>query len=380
MSNQDIPLSTPWLTEHERALVLECIDSGWISSVSPMVQRFEHALAAYTGAHYVVATQSGTAALHLSLLLVGVQAGDRVLIPNMTFVASANAVAYIGAQPILVDCEPQNWQLDIALLERFLSQETEVREGKCWHTKHNYRIAALMPVHVLGSMGEMERLIQIADHYALPIVEDASEAIGTAALGKHAGTWGTLGCLSFNGNKLLTTAGGGALLTNDAELAKRALHLSTQAKSGGKEYIHDTLGFNYRMSGLHAALGVAQLARIEELLVHRADVATYYREALEDIRDIRWQSVGEDQQANHWLPTLRSSQRDPLLQACWEAKIHARGLWTPMNQLPMYKACRYLSDTDQSGCLYREAVSLPADASLEENSLQSVIKCIRSLY
>lgn len=241
-----IPLSVPNLNGNEWKYIKECLDTNWVSSVGSYVDKFEKSLVDFTGAKYAVSTVNGSAALHISMLLAGVQQNDYVIIPNVTFIASANTVTYLKASPILIDIDVDTWQMDLNLLEEFLSKETEVKNNACHYKKNNRIIRCIMPVHVLGNMCDMDKLIDIAGRFCLTIVEDATESLGSYYKEKHSGTFGLFGCISFNGNKIITTGGGGMILTNDETLAKKAKHLTTQAKSDSFEYLHDEIGYNYR--------------------------------------------------------------------------------------------------------------------------------------
>lgn len=268
-----IPLSIPNISGNEWQYVKECLDTGWISSVGAYVNRFEEALAEYTGARYAVATMNGTAALHIALKLAGVQPGDLVIVPNITFVASCNAITYAGATPLLIDIDPHTWQMDLDLLEEYLAAHTALNEGEKRirpFLRHSGRyIGAIMPVHVLGNMVNMERLMEIAKRYHLPVVEDSTEALGSYYKGKHAGQFGLMGTFSFNGNKIISTGGGGMIVTDDEILAKQAKHLTTTAKVDPFEYRHDAIGYNYRLVNILAAVGVAQMEQLPCFLLRK---------------------------------------------------------------------------------------------------------------
>ncbi|MEM6807169.1 MAG: aminotransferase class I/II-fold pyridoxal phosphate-dependent enzyme, partial [Bacteroidota bacterium] len=261
--SKSIPLSIPTLGGNEWTYIKECLDTNWVSSVGSYVTAFEESLASYTGAPYAIATVNGTAALHISLILAGVERDDYVIVPNITFIASANSVAYAGANPLFIDIEEESWQMDLNLLESFLIEETEESENGRIYKKDGKRIKAIMPVHVLGNMTEMDRLMDIARRFALLVIEDSTEALGSRYKGQHAGTFGELGCFSFNGNKIITTGGGGMIVTADEEKAKRAKHLTTQAKADPFAYVHDEIGYNYRLVNILAAMGVAQMEKLD---------------------------------------------------------------------------------------------------------------------
>lgn len=382
MSKQDwdrIPLSQPWFQGNELAYLTDCIEQGWVSSAGAYVKNFEQAIADYTGSSYAVAVTSGTAALHLSLILADVQAGDLVLIPNLSFVASANAVRYVGADPVLVDVCPDTWQIDGDLVKTFLKQACTTRQGQCYHNKSQRRIKAIMPVHVLGYLADIPHIASMAQEFHLQLIEDAAEALGSWEQDRHAGTMGDLGCLSFNGNKIITTGGGGMILTQSESLAQRARHLSTQAKSHPDRYDHDQIGYNYRMSNVHAAIGLAQMERFEEIRRRKADIESRYRSALLSIEDgLSFPTIRPLTLPNHWLPTIYSQKSADIRAALSQAHIQTRPLWTAMNRLPMFQDCLYISREDHAGRIVENSVSLPAYVGMEVAQQERVIEMILS--
>lgn len=375
-----IPLSEPWLHGNEAAYVAECIQSGWVSSASPYVGRFEEAIASYTGAPYAVAVSSGTAALHLSLLAAGVKAGDLVLVPNLSFVASANAVRYVGAEPVLVDADAASWQMDAGLAEVFLENECEAIDNQCIHKSSHRRIGAVILTHILGYWADADRWMELCRRFSIPLIEDAAEAIGTRHKGRHAGTIGLLGCLSFNGNKLITTGGGGMVLCADKALAQKVRHLATQAKCSPEEYIHDEVGFNYRMNGLSAAMGLAQVEQLPFLLERRRELFYLYQNELSPPRFPGiFPEECPDSSPNYWISTLKVPDKRGLLAFLAQNQIQARPLWLPMNQLSMFSACKYLSGGDVSGDLYERCVSMPSSASVSVETLEEIIARVKDL-
>jgi len=271
MSENFIPLSVPHIRGKEWEYVKECLDGEWVSSAGPFVDRFEREFATYVGSKHAVACSSGTASLHVALLLAGVKDGDIVLVPTLTFIASVNAVRYCGAAPIFFDCD-ENYNLDPNQVVDFLTHECRSGSQGIVHKQSRRKIAAIMPVHIFGNAVWLEPLLEVADKFGIPIIEDATESLGTRYLssagartgGKHTGTIGQLGCFSFNGNKIITTGGGGMLVTNDDSMAKRAKYLTTQAKDDDARFIHNEVGFNYRLTNLQAAVGSGQLEKIDE--------------------------------------------------------------------------------------------------------------------
>lgn len=354
-----------------------CLDSGWISSAGAFTGQFEQAVAEYTGAPYAVAVSSGTAALHLGLLALGAGPGDYVITSNLTYVATANAIRYTGAEPMLVDIDPASWQMDPALLEAFLHSDTELRDTGCHLRADGRRIACLLPVHALGWTGDLDRLMRIAGDWRLPVLEDAADAMGACFAGRHAGTFGQAGCLSFNGNKIITAAAGGMVLTADPELARRALHLSVQAKTAPEDYYHDGTGYNYRMPALLAALGLAQLEQLDTILALKRALAARYAAALAPL-GAQFPDIPAACASNHWLVTVLSPQRDRLLKTLQAAGLAARPVWWPLNRLPMFRGARYISRHDHAAAVHRQALSLPSDPDLSEADFQAVIRAFQA--
>ncbi len=305
-------LSGPNISGNEWKYVKECLDTAWVSSVGSYVNKFEEMMAAYTGTKYAVATSNGTSALHIALILSNVQRNDYVIVPNLTFIASLNAIKYTGANPILMDVNPATWQLDLNLLEDFLATKTEISNGECVHIQDGRVIRAIMPVHVLGNMCNMERMLELTAKYHLAVVEDATEALGTYYNGKHSGSFGSMGCFSYNGNKIITTGGGGMIVTDNEELAKKAKHLTTQAKSDSFEYVHDEVGYNYRLVNVLAAIGVAQMEQLPGFVQKKKEIDAYYKNELQGVGDITFQQVDDYVNANCWLFTIRTIRQKAL--------------------------------------------------------------------
>ena len=370
-------LSGPNLSGNEWKYVKDCLDTGWVSSVGSYVNAFEEAVAQQAGRRYAVATASGTTALHLSLMLAGVRADDYVILPNITFVASANSIRYLGADPLLVDVDERNWQMDLDLLEEHLAKATERREDGLYHKADGRRIAAIMPVHVLGHMGDMPRLMHLAKAYGLPVIEDATEAMGTTFVEKHSGSYGLLGCFSFNGNKIITCGGGGMIVTDDEALARRAKHLSTQAKADPMAYFHDEVGYNYRLVNVSAAIGLAQMEQLPKFVERKREIAGFYRDALGEVGDIAFQEVVEGCHPNWWLFTIKTDRQPELLQRLNAAKMQSRPLWVPMNRLPMYAHLPYVQRNDRSAYIHERCLSIPCSTDISDADLERVAKCIR---
>ena len=380
-----IPLSVPHLGGNELKYVADCITTGWVSSAGAYVSQFENMVAEFARQKYGVAAVNGTSGLHLAMHMLGVGQGDLVIVPNITFIASANAVVYTKAEPLFIDVDPDTWQMDLDLLEKFLQDQTIQINGSC-HLKDsttqkiNKRIAAIMPVHVLGNMCDMPRLAQLAEDYNIPIIEDATESLGSYWDGKHSGSWGTMSVFSFNGNKIITTGGGGVITTNDESLAKRAKHLSTQSKVNPETYYHDEIGFNYRLVNVLAAIGVAQMEQLGDFIAKKKMIDAYYREHLEEVGDIRFQKVVDNVEPNCWLFTFYTQKQAEVLQTLKDEKIIARPFWTPMNQLPMFKDMIYVSDQDHSKDIHQYCLSIPSSVNLSKEDLQRVVTVIKSCY
>lgn len=326
--------------------VRDCLDTGWVSTAGQWVSRFEQDLCARTGARHAVAVTNGTVALRLALHLVGVQAGDEVLVPPLTFVATANAVAHLGAIPHFVDVESLALGMDPAALAARLEAVAESRDGVLINRTTGRRLAAVLPVHIFGNPAEVEQLRAVADAWGLPLVEDAAEGLASWRNGTHCGLFGAVGTLSFNGNKLITTGGGGALLTQDSLLAQRARHLSTTAKLPHPwEFEHDAVGWNDRLPNINAALGVAQLEDLDRRLEAKRRLADRYAEAFADVSGVELVPEPSGCRSNHWLVTLRFTAADPAVAAAQRLQVleqaHAAGLmlrpvWRLLHQLPMY--------------------------------------------
>lgn len=372
-------LSAPFLNGNEWTYIQDCLDTGWVSSVGKYVSLFEQQVADYVGAKYGIACVNGTAALHISLMMAGVKAGNYVILPNVTFIASANAVKYLGAEPILIDACETTWQMDLDLLAHFLAEKTEIDgAGNCILKENKQRIAAIMPVHVLGNLCDMTKLLTIAETYHLPIVEDSTEALGSTFDGKFAGTFGKLGCFSFNGNKIITTGGGGVIVTDDEILAKKAKHLTTQAKSHKTEYIHDEIGYNYRLVNILAALGVAQLEQLPHFLERKTAISSYYHQALSSLSNVSFQAVLPQVKENHWLYTFQHPQAHELLGFLNTQGIESRPLWLPMNQLSMFAQAIFVSEKNVSAHLHQTCLSIPCSVNITAEEQAYVVAQIHA--
>ena len=373
-------LSGPNICGNEWKYVKDCLDTGWVSSVGSYVDQFEKMSAAFAGTKYAVATSSGTTALHICLIMTGIGAGDYVIAPNITFIATCNSIKYTGAEPIFIDTDENSWQMDLDLLEEFLENETEQREGVCHYKADGKRIPAIMPVHVLGNMCNMDRLLALASKHNLLVIEDSTEALGSYYKDRHAGSFGLLGTFSYNGNKIITTGGGGMIVTDDEILAKKAKHLTTQAKSDPFEYVHDEIGYNYRLVNVAAAMGVAQMELLPEFIKRKKEIIRYYKQALAGVGDIGFQQVAEDVNPNWWLPTIKTSRQRELLKILNDNKMQSRPFWVPMNQLRMFRDNIYFHKNDRSDFVYRHCLSIPCSTNITDGQLEAVSKTIREIF
>lgn len=373
-------LSGPNMAGNELKYITECIETGWVSSVGAYVDQFEKITAAFAGTRYAVATSSGTTALHVCLIMSCVNENDLVIAPNITFVATLNSIKYTGASPVLIDADEKNWQIDLNLLEEFLENETIQKEDACYHKKTGKRIPVIMPVHVLGNICDMDRLLLLAKRHNLIVIEDSTEALGSYYKGAHSGSMGSLGTFSYNGNKIITTGGGGMIVTNDEKLSKRAKHLTTQAKSDPFEYMHDEVGYNYRLVNVAAAMGVAQMEQLPLFLIRKKEIIAFYKKELEGIGDIEFQQVSKDVTPNWWMPTIKSMRQRELLKVLNENKMQSRPFWVPMNQLPMFAKDIYFQKTDRSDFLYKTCLSIPCSTNITNEELKEVSNKIKTVF
>jgi len=365
-------LHEPIFAGNEWEYLKECLDSTFVSSVGTFVDRFENDLARYTGANYAVATVNGTSALHIALKLAGVVSGDEVLIPALTFVATANAVVFCNAVPHFVDSEESTLGIDVTKLRRYLRVNTKFVDGLCVNTLSGRIIRAVVPMHTFGHPVDMDSLMDLASEFNLALVEDAAESLGSTYKGAQTGTMGKLGVLSFNGNKTITTGGGGAILTNDPELARQAKHLTTTAKlPHAWEYRHDEVGFNYRMPNINAALGCAQLEQLPQFLTSKRDLFLRYQEAFKKVGGVHLMSEPKDCLSNYWLQTIilvenNSVHRDTILAATISAGYMTRPTWVLINELTPFLKMPSM-DLSGSSSLSKRAINIPSSAYMEQD-------------
>lgn len=340
--HQRAALHEPFFAGNEWKYVKDCIDTGWVSTAGEYVGRFESMLAEYTGAKYAIAAVNGTAALHICLLLAGVKPGDEVLIPSLTFIATANAVSYCGATPHFVESEERTLGLDPVVLADYLQKIAEVRRGECVNLLTGRVIRAVMPMHTFGHPVDMDPLQEVCARFHITLVEDAAESLGSRYKGEHTGLRGLVAGLSFNGNKTVTTGGGGAIITNDENLARRAKHMTTTARiAKGYEFVHDEIGFNYRLPNLNAALGVAQLEELPEFVARKRRLAARYAAAFKDQTGVRFFTEAAFAESNYWLNALLLEStdlqsRNKILDFLNANGIGARPVWNLMHELPLY--------------------------------------------
>lgn len=361
-SDDFIPLHAPVFAGHERDYVTDTIASTFVSSVGAFVDRFERDMAAYTGSPRAVATVNGTAALHIALKLAGVQSGELVITQPLTFVATCNAIAYCNAEPLFIDVDRCTLGLSTVALDAWLTEHAQVGDdGLCRTRADGKVIRACVPMHTFGHPADLDGLVSVCARWQIVLVEDAAESLGSFYKGRHTGTFGALGTLSFNGNKIITTGGGGMILANEA-LGTHAKHLTTTAKKPHPyEYVHDEVGYNYRLPNLNAALGCAQLEQLEAFIANKRELATRYAEHFQG-SDLQFVTEPADCRSNYWLNAViceGHEQRDALLKATNDRGVMTRPIWELMNHLPMYAQCRK-GDLSNAEWLEARVVNLPS--------------------
>lgn len=366
-------LSSPDVGALEEEFLLGAFRSGWIAPLGPDVDAFEKEMAERVGVSEAVALSSGTAALHLALVAHGVGVGDIVVTSTMTFAATSNAICYVGAEPFFIDCEPDSGNMDPDLLEAALIELTA----------DGVRVAAILPVDLLGKAANYSRICAIARDYGLPVIADSAESLGASHAGRRAGAWGDTAVLSFNGNKIMTTSGGGMLLTNDAAFAAKVRYLATQARQPVAHYEHTEVGYNYRLSNLLAALGRAQLLRLDEMIARRKAVRNFYRNLFADLPGVRLFGAREDEGDNYWLTSI---EVDPA-KAGWSVddlrgwldgeNIESRPLWKPMHVQPVFKDKRSMLNGSAQR-LFERGLTLPSGSILQDEDLNRLANAIQS--
>lgn len=339
-----IPLHAPSFGGNEKKYLNECVDTTFVSSVGKFVDRFEEMISDYTGAKKAVVCVNGTNALHMSMMLVGVERGDEVITQALTFVATCNAISYIGAHPVFIDVDRDTMGLSSVAMNEWLSENTEIKNKQCYNKYTGRRVKACVPMHTFGHPVHLDELVEVCNRYHLELVEDAAESLGSFYKGKHTGTFGKIGAISFNGNKTITTGGGGMLLFQDEELGKYAKHLTTQAKVPHRwEFVHDHTGYNYRMPNINAALGCAQMEQLDEMLKNKRETAEKYKAFFDNNSEIEFFTEPENCQSNYWLNALifnNKEEQQVFLQYANDNGIMTRPIWELMSRLPMFKDCQ----------------------------------------
>ena len=379
--NDFIPLSVPDLSGTELSYLQECISTNWLSSSGPFVHKFETELAKYVGVSQAVATSSGTAALHIALLIAGIEPNDEVLLPTLTFIAPANAVRYCGAWPVFIDADPKTWQMDVKKAALFIDEECMAVDGYLINRNSGRRVKAILPVHLLGHPVDMAAVMELADKNGLHVIEDATESLGTKHYGQMLGSIGHVGVFSFNGNKLITSGGGGAVVTESPELAARARYLSTQAKEDSIEYIHHEIGYNYRLTNVQAAIGLAQIEDIDRRLERKRAIAKRYQSELKDLQGITTPVEPNGTLSSWWLYTILVEKTfgidsRSLLKILESKSIQARPLWQPLHRSPAHNDVSAYGGT-VADHIYASALSLPSSVGLSETDISRVTQVIK---
>lgn len=343
-TDEMVPLHVPTFRGNEKKYLEECIDSTFVSSVGKFVDKFEEMITDYTGTTKAVVCVNGTNALHMAMMLVGVERDDEVITQALTFIATCNAISYIGAHPVFIDVDRDTMGLSPVALESWLLENTEIKGSSCFNKRTGRRIKACVPMHTFGHPVHLDKLVEVCKRYHIDIVEDAAESLGSFYKGRHTGTFGKIGVISFNGNKTITTGGGGMLLFRDEELGKVAKHITTQAKVPHRwEFVHDQIGYNYRMPNINAALGCAQLEQIDDILENKRETAESYKKYFENNNDIKFFTEPDNCKSNYWLNAVilkdKQSQQD-FLQYTNDNGVMTRPIWELMNRLTMFKDCQ----------------------------------------
>ncbi|MGX2961371.1 aminotransferase class I/II-fold pyridoxal phosphate-dependent enzyme [Peribacillus sp. JNUCC 23] len=372
-----IYLSSPHMSGNEQNYIKDAFDTNWIAPLGPHVDAFEKELASYVGMNDAAAVSSGTAAIHLALRLLDVRAGDKVFCSSLTFVASANPIIYQGAEPVFIDSEPETWNMSPQALERALSDA--LRDGKL--------PKAVIVVNLYGQSAKMDEILSLCNEYHVPIIEDAAESLGSTYKGKASGTFGKFGVYSFNGNKIITTSGGGMLVSNDVESIKKARFLATQARDFAPHYQHSESGYNYRMSNILAGVGRAQLEVLNERVEARRAIFERYQQELAYIPGISFMPQLENTRSNRWLTTLRIDEKEAgisvesLLQSLGEENIEARHVWKPLHMQPLFERDSYYvhsKSENVSEQLFKTGICLPSGSNMPDEDISRVISCVKS--
>ena len=377
-TNGGVSLCVPHLGGNESAYIEECIRTNFVSSVGQFVGRFERAMTEYVGTTHAIATVNGTAALHIALIVAGVEADDEVIVSTLTFISPVNAIRYVGAWPVFIDAEPKYFQMDVSRLKDFFESQCESAGGVVHNRVTGRRVRAIIPVHILGHPVDMDPLLELARRYGLVVIEDATESLGARYKGAMVGTLGDVACLSFNGNKLITTGGGGMIVTSDDAMAKRARYLTTQAKDDATEFIHGAVGYNYRLTNVAAAMGCAQMERIDEHIADKRRIAQRYYEHFSKLPGVRPMQQAAWAESVFWLYTiLLDSERfpdgsRPLMHVLDSRGIQTRPLWQPVHLSPAHTPNGARCSVAEH--LQRNALSIPSSVGLTEEDQERVIE------
>lgn len=380
--NKIIPLSVPVIRGNEQRYIKECLSQGFVAAAGTYLGRFEEMIAQRAGVRYAVGVSSGTSALHLCLLACGVGPKDAVLVPTLTFIAPVNTVRYCAAEPVFMDCTADTLCLDVEKTIRYLDRETRRgKDGHVYDKKSGRALKAVIPVHVFGHPVDMDTLVKACEERSINIVEDATESLGSLYHGRPTGSIGRINCFSFNGNKIITTGGGGAVVTNESTLARRIRHLATQAKIGGIEYEHDEIGYNYRLSNIHAALGVAQMEKLDLHITAKRRNAGRYRELLSHIDKVEFMWEKPWARSNFWFYVLKvpKKDKDALIRFLIKNNVQVRPLWKPVNRAPMYRRCLSY-DVVNAIRAYDTCLNLPCSVNLTAGDIERVVGLIKDYF
>ncbi|MCS7076891.1 MAG: LegC family aminotransferase [Bacteroidia bacterium] len=374
-----IYLARPNLSGKEWEYVKKCLDENWISVAGEFIPQFEQKIAEYCQVKYAVATSSGTAALHIAMRVLNIGHQDAVIVPTLTFVASVNAICYVGASPVFIDVYPNTWQINTELIETYLLQHTYYKNGFFYDKDTHKCVKAILAVNTLGNIPDMIAIQRIANKFNLVLIEDAAEALGSCYYQDKAGSIGKVSILSFNGNKVITTGGGGMLLTQQKEISAHAKHLIHQAKVNGREYIHDEIGYNYRLLNILAAIGLAQMEQLPQFLNKKKEIHAFYQQNLVPLGFVP-QKLTDGVSSNYWLSTFilpTEVNKQSLLDFLYQNGIEARSLWKPMHTLDMFCKSKYISHDNCAETIYSKAISLPSGTDISLKELQKVVDKIK---
>jgi aminotransferase in exopolysaccharide biosynthesis len=377
-----IPLSEPVIQGNEWKYIKECLDTSWVSSAGSYVKKFEEVTADFLGVKHAVATVNGTAALHASLIACNVGPSDEVIVPALTFVAPVNTVRYCGAQPLFMDCDPETLCIDTEKTAEFLKGETVTkRDGFTYNKASGRKIKAMIPVHVFGHPADMDGLIRIAGDKNITIIEDATESLGSSYKNRMTGSMGRIGCLSFNGNKIITTGGGGMVLTDIKKIADEIRHLTTQARKGSLEYYHDEVGYNYRLTNIQAAMGVAQMECLDRYIKAKRRNASLYRKLFGAVENVKFFWEKPWARSNFWFYTIKvpKADKDPLIEHLISKEIQVRPVWKPIHRLPMYRGCQSYK-VKYAIEAYDTCVNLPCSSNISERDIRFVAESVKRYF